>query len=37
LSLADRHTLIVDGEVKETLTTAQVRSRDRELLDYLSV
>jgi len=37
LSLADRHTLIVDGEVKETLTTAQVRARDRELLDYLSV
>ena len=37
LSLADRHTLLVDGEVKETLTTAQVRARDRELLDYLSV
>ena len=37
LSLADRHTLIVDGEVKETLTTAQVRARDRELLEHLSV
>jgi branched-chain amino acid transport system ATP-binding protein len=37
LSLADRHTLLVDGEVKETLTTPQVRARDRELLDYLSV
>ena len=37
LSLADRHTLLVDGEVKETLTTKEVRARDRELLDYLSV
>jgi len=37
LSLADRHTLFVDGEVKETLTTQEVRARDRELLDYLSV
>jgi len=37
LSLADRHTLLVDGEVKETLTTAEVRARNRELLDHLSV
>jgi branched-chain amino acid transport system ATP-binding protein len=37
LSLADRHVLLVDGEVKETLTTPEVRARDRELLDYLSV
>jgi len=37
LSLADRHTLLVDGEVKETLTTPEVRARNRELLDHLSV
>jgi branched-chain amino acid transport system ATP-binding protein len=37
LSIADRHTLLVDGEVKETLTTAEVRSRDKELLEHLSV
>jgi branched-chain amino acid transport system ATP-binding protein len=37
LSLADRHVLIVDGEVKETLTGAEVRARDKELVDYLSV
>jgi branched-chain amino acid transport system ATP-binding protein len=37
LSLADRHVLIVDGEVKETLTGAEVRARDKELLEYLSV
>jgi branched-chain amino acid transport system ATP-binding protein len=37
LSLADRYVLVVDGEVKETLTGAEVRARDKELLDYLSV
>jgi len=37
LSLADRHVLIVDGEVRETLTGDQVRARDKELIDYLSV
>jgi branched-chain amino acid transport system ATP-binding protein len=37
LSLADRHVLIVDGEVKETLTGDEVRARDKELVDYLSV
>jgi len=37
LSLADRHTLLVDGEVKETLTSPEVRARNRELLDHLSV
>jgi len=37
LSLADRHVLIVDGEVRETLTGEEVRSRDKELVDYLSV
>ena len=37
LSLADRHVLIVDGEVKESLTGDEVRARDKELIDYLSV
>jgi branched-chain amino acid transport system ATP-binding protein len=37
LSLADRHVLVVDGEVKETLTGDEVRARDKELIDYLSV
>jgi branched-chain amino acid transport system ATP-binding protein len=37
LSLADRYVLMVDGEVKETLTGSEVRSRDKELLEYLSV
>ena len=37
LSLADRHTLLVDGEAKETMTTAEVRARNRELLEHLSV
>jgi len=37
LSLADRHVLIVDGEVKETMTGDQVRARNKELIDYLSV
>jgi len=37
LSLADRHTLLVDGEVKETLTSPEVRARNRELLDHLCV
>jgi branched-chain amino acid transport system ATP-binding protein len=37
LSLADRFVLVVDGEVKETLTGAEVRARDKELHEYLSV
>jgi branched-chain amino acid transport system ATP-binding protein len=37
LKVADRHVLIVDGRSVETLTTAQVRQREKELLDYLSV
>ena len=37
LSLADRHVLVVDGEVKQTLTGDEVRARDKELIDYLSV
>jgi branched-chain amino acid transport system ATP-binding protein len=37
LGIADRHYLLVDGEVKEMLTTAEVRARDKELLNFLSV
>jgi branched-chain amino acid transport system ATP-binding protein len=37
LGIADRHYLLVDGEVKEMLTTPEVRARDKELLNYLSV
>ena len=37
LGIADRHYLLVDGEVKEMLTTAEVRARDKELLAFLSV
>jgi branched-chain amino acid transport system ATP-binding protein len=37
LKVADRHVLIVDGRSVETLTTEQVRQREKELLDYLSV
>ena len=37
LSRADRHVRIVDGVVRETLTGDQVRARDKELIDYLSV
>jgi branched-chain amino acid transport system ATP-binding protein len=37
LTLADRYVLVVDGEVKETLTGDEVRARDKELLEYLSV
>jgi branched-chain amino acid transport system ATP-binding protein len=37
LGIADRHYLLVDGEVKEMLTTAEVRARDKELVNFLSV
>ena len=37
LKVADRHVLVVDGRSVETLTTEQVRTREKELLDYLSV
>jgi branched-chain amino acid transport system ATP-binding protein len=37
LKVADRHVLIVDGRSVETLTTAQVKAREKELLDHLSV
>jgi branched-chain amino acid transport system ATP-binding protein len=37
LKVADRHVLVVDGRSVETLSTEQVRSREKELLDYLSV
>lgn len=37
LKVADRHVLVVDGRSVETLTTEQVRNREKELLDYLSV
>jgi len=37
LKVADRHVLIVDGRSVETLTTEQVKKREKELLDYLSV
>ena len=37
LTVADRHFLMVDGKTVETLTTEQVRSREKELLNYLSV
>ena len=37
LTVADRHFLVVDGKTVETLTTGQVRSREKELLNYLSV
>ena len=37
LRVADRHVLVVNGRSVETLTTEQVRSREKELLDYLSV
>jgi branched-chain amino acid transport system ATP-binding protein len=37
LGIADRHYLLVDGEVREAMTTEQVRARDKELLNYLSV
>jgi branched-chain amino acid transport system ATP-binding protein len=37
LKVADRHVLIVDGRSVETLTTAEVKTREKELLDHLSV
>jgi branched-chain amino acid transport system ATP-binding protein len=37
LKVADRHVLVVDGRSVETLTTDQVRTREKELLDHLSV
>jgi branched-chain amino acid transport system ATP-binding protein len=37
LKVADRHVLVVDGRSVETLTTEQVRTREKELLDHLSV
>ena len=37
LKVADRHVLVVDGRSVETLTTEEVRAREKELLDYLSV
>jgi branched-chain amino acid transport system ATP-binding protein len=37
LKVADRHVLIVDGRSVETLSTEQVKKREKELLDYLSV
>jgi branched-chain amino acid transport system ATP-binding protein len=37
LRVADRHVLVVDGRSVETLTSEQVRKREKELLDYLSV
>jgi branched-chain amino acid transport system ATP-binding protein len=37
LKVADRHVLVVDGRSVETLTTEQVRTREKELLDQLSV
>ncbi|GAC1603172.1 MAG: ABC transporter ATP-binding protein [Myxococcales bacterium] len=37
LGIADRHYLLVDGVVKEMLTTEEVRARDKELLNFLSV
>jgi branched-chain amino acid transport system ATP-binding protein len=37
LKVADRHVLMVDGRSVETLTTAEVKTREKELLDHLSV
>jgi branched-chain amino acid transport system ATP-binding protein len=37
LTVADRHYLIVDGKTVEMMTSEQVRAREKELLNYLSV
>jgi branched-chain amino acid transport system ATP-binding protein len=35
--VADRHHIVVDGKVAQTLGSAEVRSRERELLEFLGV
>ena len=35
--VADRHHIVVDGQVTQTLGSQEVRSRERELLEFLGV
>jgi branched-chain amino acid transport system ATP-binding protein len=36
-TVADRHYLLADGQIVESLDNSEIRSRERELLDYLGV
>ena len=36
-SVADTHHLLVQGEIVEVMTNAQMKSREQELLTYLGV
>jgi branched-chain amino acid transport system ATP-binding protein len=36
-TVADRHYLLAQGRIVETLDNAEMRSREHELLDYLGI